>query len=401
MSILPLLLYRIFYFIGFALAQMLAFSFKRSKLAHWVQLRDEKLHVPSDLEGCIWFHVSSGEIEYCKAVIKAIKAKSPQEKVILSYSSPSAVKLISNIEKDLNFVFPLPWDLPSTCSELIRKIKPKSLIFSRTDFWPELIYQAQKQKIQLGAISIFTRLTLAKKMYLSWLLSSFKLITVVHEELKKNLQPYVTTTVYKTSDTRFDQVFARLNEPSKINLDLSKKYIVFGSTWKEDDEQLIPYLDQILAAGYTVIYCPHQYTEDYLKMFQTDFKKSKLVRLSEFDNNFDILLVDKVGYLADLYRFSDIAFVGGSFKKRIHSVMEAQCAKNIVFMGPRFQNNPEAIEATRMKISYSYPSGSQIISHILSLKSEEIALTKRAIENYTTQQKGSSAILAEKILDLK
>ena len=247
MNRIPLFIYRFFYFVGFVLVQLLAVSFKKSKLSHWTRLRDEKTLIPSDLEGCIWFHASSGEVEYCKAVIKAIKVKSPQTKVILSYSSPSAVKLISNIEKDLDFIFPLPWDLPGANQRLLEKIKPKSLIFSRTDFWPELIYQAQKKKINLGAISIFTTLTASKKIYLSWILSPFKLITVVHEKLRSDLQELTTATVYKTSDTRFDQVFARLSEPSKINLDTTKKYITFGSTWKEDDDQLIPHLNRLLS----------------------------------------------------------------------------------------------------------------------------------------------------------
>ena len=56
----------------------------------------------------------------------------------------------------------------------------------------------------------------------------------------------------------------------------------------------------------------------------------------------DVLIVDTVGLLAQLYRLADIAFVGGSFRGSVHNVMEpAAMAKPVIF-GPTIQNAHEA-----------------------------------------------------------
>jgi 3-deoxy-D-manno-octulosonic-acid transferase len=57
-----------------------------------------------------------------------------------------------------------------------------------------------------------------------------------------------------------------------------------------------------------------------------------------------VLLVDQVGWLAELYAWGDMAFVGGSFRKTVHSVMEALGAGLKTFVGPLHTNNREAIE---------------------------------------------------------
>ena len=62
------------------------------------------------------------------------------------------------------------------------------------------------------------------------------------------------------------------------------------------------------------------------------------VDLSEID----VIVIDTVGLLAQLYRLGDIAFVGGSFHGSVHNVMEpAAMAKPILF-GPTIHNAYEA-----------------------------------------------------------
>ena len=55
-----------------------------------------------------------------------------------------------------------------------------------------------------------------------------------------------------------------------------------------------------------------------------------------------LLSVDTVGDLFSLYTWAQVAFVGGSFKARVHSVMEPLCAQVPVLVGPYFHNSAEA-----------------------------------------------------------
>jgi 3-deoxy-D-manno-octulosonic-acid transferase len=62
----------------------------------------------------------------------------------------------------------------------------------------------------------------------------------------------------------------------------------------------------------------------------------------------DVLVVDQVGFLAELYRDAWIATVGGSFRRSVHSVMEALAAGVFCVLGPHHRNNREALDFQRV-----------------------------------------------------
>jgi 3-deoxy-D-manno-octulosonic-acid transferase len=57
----------------------------------------------------------------------------------------------------------------------------------------------------------------------------------------------------------------------------------------------------------------------------------------------DVLVVDQVGYLAELYSDAWVATVGGSFRRSVHSVMEPLAAGAFCVLGPHHLNNREAL----------------------------------------------------------
>ena len=64
---------------------------------------------------------------------------------------------------------------------------------------------------------------------------------------------------------------------------------------------------------------------------------------SNFENDETrILIINRIGILADLYKYADIAYVGGSFKQGIHNVMEPAVYGLPVLFGPVHNNSYEA-----------------------------------------------------------
>src|SRR5690242_1203976 len=57
----------------------------------------------------IIIHCSSGEFEYAKPLIREIKNKNPQQKIFISYFSPSYRYTIESTP-GVDFSFPAPWD---------------------------------------------------------------------------------------------------------------------------------------------------------------------------------------------------------------------------------------------------------------------------------------------------
>ena len=66
----------------------------------------------------------------------------------------------------------------------------------------------------------------------------------------------------------------------------------------------------------------------------------------------NIVIVNKVGILADLYKYCDFAYVGGGFGAGVHSVIEPAIYNAIVTYGPNIQILDEAIEMTERNIGF-------------------------------------------------
>jgi len=143
-----------------------------------------------------------------------------------------------------------------------------------------------------------------------------------------------------------------LNQLSPL---LSSSFIIWiaGSTYPKDEAILLPaYLTMLrYEPRLRLILVPHEPTETHLLQVTQRLTALKLpfLRYSQIDeqsnwNSPAILLVDTMGRLAELYAFSDLVFVGGSFHGKIHNVLEPVVWAKPVFFGPYYNNSFEAKE---------------------------------------------------------
>ncbi len=346
-------------------------------LLKWIQLRNQNIHNLPELsiaQKRIWIHASSGEIEYAKAIIREFKLRHPELSIVVSYSSASAPKLFKNIESFVDLFFPLPWDQTNNNIILINKLRPDLFMFSRSDFWPNLISQLHKLNIPMTAISVFPHLNYTSLNWFYFLTHQFTYINAVSAEVTQTLNQKFKfkRPVVLIKDTRFDQVCWRLanNHPVVSQLQInSQKRITFGSTWPADESILLEALPFLIAHNFQIFWAPHDplRVPHLQKMIQTQFSQYQTALLTEIMsthidmNTTPVIIIDQVGLLADLYKYSQWAFVGGSFVKKVHSVMEPLCAGNHVFVGPYYKNNPEAIEFKKLGFVHEITTHHDII----------------------------------------
>jgi 3-deoxy-D-manno-octulosonic-acid transferase len=126
--------------------------------------------------------------------------------------------------------------------------------------------------------------------------------------------------------------------------------IVAGSTWPADEEVVLPafaeFRAQVPAAR--LILAPHEPNPDHLAGIAQRTKELGLprpVRLSQLEHAgpAPVIVVDRVGTLADLYALGDAAFVGGGFHRAgLHSVLEPAVFGVPVTVGPHWQMSRDA-----------------------------------------------------------
>lgn len=306
----------------------------------------------------IWIHASSGEFEYAKSLIRELKEREPHVPILVTYFSPSHFKSILNT-KGVDWHAPLPLDTQAATQSFIKLWKPRLLLIARTDLWPELLFQCRRAQVP----SILFSATFSKKKLKSFFSKQLlrlliPLLDEVHVVSQQDQDELSQISQFKnkhyvTGDTRYDQVHFRLAHPNTLKLQLKPapedSVLVAGSTWPEDEDVLLASLGSFVESGQLrLMIAPHEPTNKHLENLEHRLSELGLQSVRYSQANLwapkAVLLIDEVGILADLYSWGQLAFVGGSFQKSVHSVMEPLGSGSLTFVGPHHHNNREAIE---------------------------------------------------------
>ena len=90
-----------------------------------------------------------------------------------------------------------------------------------------------------------------------------------------------------------------------------------------------------------------------------------------------VLIIDQIGILANLYNYSDIAFVGGGFSGKLHNILEAASKGNFLLFGPNIKNYPEADLMLKEKIAKVIRNSKEMKNAIVDLLENKDTLEKK------------------------
>ena len=306
-----------------------------------------------DLE-VVWFHAASlGEFYQGRSIIEKIKKHSPSTIVVQTFFSPSGYE---NIDDPLiDYKFYLPLDTKKKARNFIKKVNPKLVIFIKYEFWPNYILELHRQAIPLLFVSaVFRESHIIFKPYGRWLLHLVRFSQHIFTQDYKSLEMLKKNNIRQTSlsgDTRFDSVWElaqRGVQVSKIKNFLTEHYLfIAGSSWREDEDFLIPYIEISLKSSknWKFLIAPHDVSEQ--NVAQLHAKISHAVRYSKFSGTVTpsarVMILDTIGVLRYAYTYAHIAYVGGGFSHRgLHNILEPASFGVPVFFGPKHKKFWEA-----------------------------------------------------------
>ena len=332
-----------------------------------------QLRTARPLEKTAWFHFTSvGEFEQAKPLIEAIYAET---RIVLTFFSPSVAPNAKSYPYADAAVY-LPLDTLRNAARLIRRIEPSLIVFSKFDIWPNLVWSASKHSIPIIVVAgtlhaESKRLSRFAKPFFRSVHRHINVHCAISEADAARFQELCSPAhqIVVTGDTRYEQVYRRaisvepntefipgqatLGRSLQAHIAMKRSILIAGSTYAADEKVLLPAY-QLLRENTPenfphLMLVPHEPTPERITEIREHLDREKLAYLcfSELTSDvdlsvMDVLIVDKVGFLARLYGLADIAFVGGSFRGSVHNVMEpAAMAKPVIF-GPTIQNAYEA-----------------------------------------------------------
>lgn len=327
-------LYNILIFKISVLLKILALFNKKIKL--FVEGRKEtfsRLNSITSSDKVIWMHAASlGEFEQGRPIIEKIKSEYPNYKVVVTFFSPSGYEVRKNYSL-ANVVCYLPFDSKSKVKKFVKQVHPDLAIIIKYEFWPNLLNELKKTNTKTILVSgIFRKKQVFFKFYGAWMrksLSAFNHFFVQNSTSKELLSSINLNNVTVSGDTRFDRVYEILqqnNSLSFINQFKGEKYtIVAGSTWKEDEELFINYINKRASEDENFIIAPHKIEQENIEELKKKITKKTVLFSEKEDKNlleYQVFIIDAIGILTKIYSYADVAYVGGGFKTGLHNILE-------------------------------------------------------------------------------
>jgi 3-deoxy-D-manno-octulosonic-acid transferase len=384
-----------------------------SKAEFWVEGRKDifsklKLTIgePNKSQKIAWFHCASlGEFEQGRPVIEAFRAKYPAYKILVTFFSPSGYEVRKNYS-GADFIFYLPADTPNNVSQFIQIVQPKIVFFIKYEFWRNYLTELKKHQIPVISFSaIFRPNQLFFKPYGGFyrkVLQQFDHILVQNEVSYHLLENIGIQNITLAGDTRFDRVKQIVDAKKEIQIakdfKANRQILMIGSAWQADMEVLISFINSLLdLPNIAFVIAPHEIHRIEINTWQKQIHPKSIcfseVKPSTQLTDYQILIIDNIGMLSSLYQYAEYAYIGGSFGKGLHNILEAATfGMPIVFGNKAYQKFQEATDLMRLEGAFTVGSSEDMMEVFLELEENPDKKLKAAntCKNYVLENIGAT-----------
>ena len=298
-------------------------------------------------------------------------------------------------------------DTPKNAARFIEIVQPKKAFFIKYEFWYNYLTQLKKAEVPTYIFSaLFRPSQIFFKPWGRWYLQAirtFEQIFVQNQDSYDLLAKYNFTNVSLSGDTRLDRVGQIADASPKLEkLEFfcnGQKIIIAGSTWPEDEEFLIPYMNK-LPEGVKFVIAPHEVTPQSLARISSAIEKSYVYYSTATKDELlkaDVLIVDGYGSLNSIYRYGHVAYVGGGFTSGIHSILEPAVFGLPVLFGPDYHKFQEAHDMLAIGaascINKAEEFNSQMDSYLFD--HEKLRVASSMASGYVNKNRGASKAIVK------
>lgn len=305
----------------------------------------------------IWIHaLSVGEALSAVQLVRELKTTKVDNDLIFSVSTKTGFDIAQErLRNDVVDIFYFPYDLLFSVKRILGQIDPALVLIVETDIWPNFLQQMKKRNIPVilvnarlseRSFSGYRRL----QFFIRQVLANFAVICVQSEidARRFRLLGLPSDNVIETGNFKFDQPYQTADAVEieglrrKMNLSPEDKILIAGSTHKGEETILSEAFSQVkrASADYRFIVAPRdpKRADSVRRIFESAGLSVLLMKeLSQADDGktFDVLVIDVIGVLKDLYAMADLAFIGGSLVPcGGHNPLEPAAFSRPIIFGP-------------------------------------------------------------------
>lgn len=383
------------------------------KFKKWNKDRTQHLKIVKDLppnfshsRPVIWFHCASlGEFEQARSIIEKLYDQK-KHFLFLTLFSPSGYEVRKNYQK-ADLVLYLPIDTRKNMALIVNKIMPILFVGVKYDFWWHLFECLNKHQIP----KFFIAMKMDENHYVFNRFAK-KYLEILGENASFFCQDQATSTllfdkisnaktIKTVGDPRVDSVVER-----KVNAETlapliqanipPKKVIIYGSIYVECMDIITPFI-QKYEHDYLHILVPHDVSKGNISDIAKKLSKP-FIFLNEMNKGLtsNIIMVNEIGKLFDLYTLAEIVYIGGGFTKNLHNTLEPARFGVPIIIGPKHRGFEEVDAFLELGIAIEVKNAAEFTQAVLSQSLEKRADIKiKSGEYFTENDQASYKIFSE------
>ena len=334
-----------------------------------------------DGEASIWVHaVSVGEALSARPLVSALRQRYPTLRVYVSTTTVTGQQVVrQQLQPDIDGVFYFPFDFAFIVRRVLDVVRPKLIVLVENEIWPHLLRECSRRGIRTmvvnGRISArsFPRYRLARPFFRRVLAHVDRFCMQGEESARRVIELGADASrVVVTGSLKFDsaaapdthgrargRVFRFLRVPPE------RPVIVAGSTMRGEELAVLRAFRRVksLSPDALLILAPRhreRFEEAVQLAGDEGFSTVRRTELAiDTEPRADVIVLDTIGELAQVYQLATVAFVGGSLVETGgHNILEPAVFGRPVVFGPYMSNFAEIAQtflANRAAVQVSSP----------------------------------------------
>ena len=319
-----------------------------------------------DADESIWIHaVSVGEVLTARALLQELRERYPRLRIFLSTTTITGHQVARNNLQYVDEVFYFPFDFRFIVERTLRLVRPRLFIMMETELWPNLLRACHDAGVRTilvnGRISSrsFPRYKLARPLFRHVLAHVDRFCMQGEESARRIIDMGADPArVTVTGSLKFDslELPGTASAPDRgrnrvlryFRVSPDRPVVIGASTLKGEEEPLLEAFQRIRSTRPTALLVIAPRKPERFEEVERLARRPgwNVVRRSDLrvdaEPRHDIVVLDTIGELAQLFQIGTVVFVGGSLVDAGgHNILEpAVFGKPIVF-GPYMQNFAE------------------------------------------------------------
>ena len=331
-----------------------------------------------DGDSSIWIHaVSVGEVLTARALLPELRQRYPRLRLFLSTTTMTGQQVARTNLQYVDEVFYLPFDLGFIVNRTLRLVKPRLFIMMETEIWPNLLRACAREGVRTvvvnGRISSrsYPRYRLGRPFFRHVLRNVDRFCMQSEESARRIIDigaapGHVTV----TGSLKFDSLdltgpqdppgdgsqykIQPMHDRGRnrvlryFRLAADRPVVIAASTLRGEEEPILDAFGRIRATMPSALLIvaprkPERFDEVERMARRGGWKVARRSELRvDSEPTQDVVILDTIGELAQLFQVATAVFVGGSLVDAGgHNILEpAVFGKPIVF-GPHMQNFAE------------------------------------------------------------